>query len=69
MKPHKLILPQPGDISDEAAAVLTEFLFHLADVCNLRYRTKIWRHDDAKRAAEIDKWDPDRPWCRRSPPA
>jgi hypothetical protein len=69
MKPYKSLLPHPDDISDEAAAVLTEFLFYLASACDLRYVSKIRRHSDAKRAEEIDRMDPDRPWCRRPPPA
>lgn len=68
MKPYKSLLPHPDDISDEAATVLTEFLFYLASACDLRYVSKIRRHWDVRRAKEIDKMDPDRPWCRRPPP-
>jgi hypothetical protein len=68
MKPTKSLLPQAGDISDEAALVLTDFLYQLATACEFRYLAKIRRHTDAVRAAEIDKLDPDRPWCRRPPP-
>lgn len=69
MKPYKSLLPHPDDISDEAAAVLTEFLFYLAGAADLRYMTKIRRHADVRRAAAIDRMDPERPWCRRAPPA
>ncbi len=69
MKPYKSLSPHPDDISDEAAAVQTEFLFYLAGAADLRYMTKIRRHADAKSAAACDRIDPDRPWCRRLPPA
>lgn len=68
MKSQKPLLPRPDEISDEAATVLTEFLFHLAERCDRRYGAKIGRHTDARRAAEIDQSDPDRPWWRRPPP-
>lgn len=68
MKPYKSLLPHPDDISDEAAAVLTEFLFYLAGAADLRYMAKIRRHTDVKSAAAYDRMDPDRPWCRRPPP-
>jgi hypothetical protein len=69
MKPYKSLLPHPDDITDEAAAVLTEFLFYLATASELRYGSKLRRHADVKRAAEIDRLDPDRPWTGRPPPA
>jgi hypothetical protein len=69
MKPYKSLLPHPDDISDEAAAVLTEFLYYLAGAADLRYMTKIRRHADVRSAAAFDRMDPDRPWCRRPPPA
>lgn len=65
MKPYKSLLPHPDDISDEAAAVLTEFLYYLASAADLRYMAKIRRHANAKSAAAMD---PERPWCRRPPP-
>ena len=66
MKPYKSLLPHSDDISDEAAAVLTEFLYYLASAADLRYMAKIRRHANAKKVAAMD---PDRPWCRRPPPA
>jgi hypothetical protein len=69
MKPYKSLLPHPDDMSDEAATVLTEFLFYLANACELRYGAKIRRYTDIKRAAEIDRLDPDHPWTRPPPPA
>jgi hypothetical protein len=65
MKPYKSLLPHPDDISDEAAAVLTEFLYYLANAADFRYMMKIRRHTDAKSAARMDT---ERPWCRRPPP-
>lgn len=62
----KSLLPRSQDISDETAAVLTEFLFQLADVCETRYLEEILRHSDAVRAARIDKLEPERPWLRDS---
>lgn len=68
MSGPKSILPHADDISDEAAAVLTEFLFQLADACETRYLAKILRHSDAKKAAQIDQWNAGRPWSREPPP-
>jgi len=65
MKRRPSILPASNDISDEAAAVLTEFLFQLATECDRRYLTKLLRHADARRALEMETLDPERPWCRK----
>lgn len=67
MTAPKSLLPHPEEISDETAAVLTEFLFQLADACETRYLAKTLRHSDAKKAAQIDQWNAERPWSREPP--
>jgi hypothetical protein len=66
MRPLASLLPQPDEISDETAAVLTEILFRLAGACDSRYIDKIRRYQDAHRQKSKDI-DPERPW-RRPPP-
>ena len=44
--PLNHLLPDPEDITDEAAAMLTEVLFRLAGACDLRYQGKIMRYQD-----------------------
>jgi hypothetical protein len=66
--PCKSLLPNREDISDGAAAVLTEFLFHLTDHCQSRYGAKIDRHADARQAAKIDELNAPCS-CRRGPSA
>jgi hypothetical protein len=63
--PYKHLLPEAAEISDEAAAVLTEFLFRLAGACDVRYLAKILRYQDAQRQERNDV-DPEQPW-RHSP--
>lgn len=67
MNAPKSLLPRAEEISDETAAVLTEFLFQLADACETRYLAKILRHTDAQKAAQIDQWNAERPWSREPP--
>lgn len=66
MNSQETLLPRADDISDETAAVLTELLFRLADMCEMRYGSKIHRYSDVKQAEKIDKQDRDRDrlWLR-----
>jgi hypothetical protein len=63
---YKHLLPEAEEISDEAAAVLTEVLFRLAGACDVRYLDKILRYQDAQTQERHDV-DPEQPW-RRPPP-
>lgn len=64
--PYKHLLPEADEISDEAAAVLTEFLFRLAGACDIRYLAKILRYQDGQRQERSDA-GPERPWHRPPP--
>lgn len=50
----------PVGISDEAAVVLCNFLFELANACDSRYLTQQLRYEEAK--AKLV--DPESPWKR-----
>ncbi len=52
----------PEGLSDEAASVLSAFLYALADACESRYLAQLLRHHDSQRTLH----DPEHPW--RSPP-
>ena len=48
----------PDRISDEAAAVLCDFLYDLAAACESRYLEKLRRH---RRVLQLDLFDPQQP--------
>ena len=52
----------PDDISDEAASVLSNFLYSLAMACESRYFIQLQRHDDRRQQA----YDPGQPWKKRT---
>ena len=49
----------PDRISDEAAAVLCDFLYDLAAACESHYLEKLRRH---RRVLQLDLFDPQQPW-------
>lgn len=53
----------PDQISDQTAAVLSEFLHALAGDCDARYASQLRRHY----ARQYVVYDPDHPWI--SPPS
>ena len=54
----------PDDLSDEAASVLSEFVYALAFACENRYLTQVLRHHERQRQLP---YDPDHPWRTRPP--
>ena len=62
MKPNRDSL-FPNDISDEATAVLREFLYSLAGECESRYFIQLRRYS----AKQQTVFDPDHPWLSRPP--
>lgn len=53
----------PEDLSDEAASVLSAFLYDLAGACESRYFTQLQRHHEEQQNVH----DPDHPWQSQSP--
>lgn len=60
MKPEPLF---PNALSDEAAAILSEFLHRLAGDCDARYFRQLRRYY----AGQEIILDPDHPWRTRPP--
>ena len=52
----------PDNLTDTAAAALSEFLHNLAEACESRYFIQLSRYYESKRTV----YDPEQPW--RSPP-
>jgi len=48
----------PDGLSDEAAAALCDFFFHLATACESHYLVQLRRHFDRQR----NLYDPDESW-------
>jgi hypothetical protein len=48
----------PENLTDEAASLLSTFLYDLAGACESRYFTQLRRHHEGKQTVH----DPDHPW-------
>ena len=54
--------PWPGNLSDEAARALSEWLQQLALACENHYFVQLRRHRDTR---QMELADPEQPWRKR----